>query len=84
MMYLQKVSAKNFLKKGMAPLEFLLSGGEIKSTGKIKEWTVPVLTTASAFNAMMTNYLFWSYCIWEQKVPGRKICRPFEFFEHFL
>jgi hypothetical protein len=44
---------QRYIKKNESS-EFLLSGDEIKSTGKMKEGTMPVPPAAPALKAMMT------------------------------
>jgi len=39
-------------------VEFPLRINEIQFSGKMTEWTVPVLHTAPALHAIVTNYLF--------------------------
>jgi hypothetical protein len=56
------IPEQRYIKKNES-VEFLLSGDEIKSTGKMKEGTMPVPPAAPALRAMMTYYLFRSYRI---------------------
>jgi hypothetical protein len=63
---------QRYIKKNES-VEFLLSGDEIKSTGKMKEGTMPVPPVAPALRAMMTYYLFRSYRIfWGAEAAGVK------------
>jgi hypothetical protein len=59
----EKYPSLNFLTRSFGSGEFLLSGDEIKSTGKMKEGTVPVPLTTPALRAIMMYYLFRSYRI---------------------